>query len=151
MTLILKQNFSIAYNDGQSTSSPVDLELHNDRFVLTESSYTPGQPAHTVIDTPLSELTVRGSIAFLTFTVGDVSRRVDFANGAGASLMSPDSLQFRTARILRESGINAWVKQLRARKVQVKYRSMTQVMLWGALATAAILVIIGVIVVNQMY
>jgi hypothetical protein len=149
MTLILKQTLSVLA-DGQSSALPVVMELHNDRFVLTEFANAPGQPAHVAIDTPLSDLKVGGSMAFLTFTAGDITRRVDFANGTGDALMNSVSLQGQSARILRDSGIYAWLKELRARNVSVKYRSITQVMLWGALATAGILVIIGVIVVNIM-
>jgi hypothetical protein len=102
------------------------------------------------IDTALTDLKVGGSMAFLTFTVGNVTRRVDFTNGAGDGLMNSVALQGASARILRERGIYAWIKELRARNVPVKYRSITQVMLWGALATVGILVVIGVIVVTMM-
>jgi hypothetical protein len=149
MTLILKQNLSVLA-DKNTSALPVVMELHDDRFVLTEYRNEPGQPAHVAIDTALADLKVGGSMAFLTFTVGSVTRRVDFANGAGDSLMNSVSLQGASARILRDSGIYAWLKELRARNVPVKYRSITQVMLWGALATAGILVIIGVVVVNLM-
>jgi hypothetical protein len=149
MTLILKQSLSVLADD-KSSALPVVMELHDDRFVLTEYHNEPRQPAHVAIDTALADLKVGGSMALLTFTVGNVTRRVDFANGAGDGLMNSVALQGASARILRESGIYAWIKELRARNVPVKYRSVTQVLLWGALATVGIVVIIGVIVVSVM-
>jgi hypothetical protein len=150
MTLVLTQQVSVLESNATVGSQAAAVELHNDRFVLKTYSWTNPAVPTTVIDTPLSALRVTGSMATLTFTVGDLSHSVDYSFGTGASLMSTDSLLYRSAGILRKSGIYDMLTALRARGVPVRYRSLRRIMLWGALATAVILVVIGIYVVDTM-
>jgi hypothetical protein len=150
MAIVLTQQASVLEGNSTVGTQPASVELHDDRFVLKTYGWTTPAVPTTVIDAPLSALRVTGSMATLTFTVGDLSHSVDYSFGTGASLMSTDSLLFRSAGILKKSGIYDMLTALRARGVPVKYRSLRQIMLWGALATAVILVIIGIYVVDTM-
>ena len=150
MAPILTQNVSLFVGDSAAGMHAATLELHDDTFVLKSFNWKDPETMTTVMDVPLSELRVGGSMATLTFTAGDVTRSVDFASGAGGGLMSTDSLLFRSAGILNKSGIYNWLRAFRARGVQVKYRSMRQVMLWGALGAGIIVAVVAVYVVGQM-
>ena len=150
MALILAQNVSLVVGDSAAGMHAATLELYDDRFVLKSFNWKDPETMTTVMDVPLSELRVGGSMATLTFTAGDVTRSVDFASGAGGGLTSTDSLLFRSAGILNKSGIYTWLKAFRARGVSVKYRSMRQIKLWGALGAVLIVAIVAVYVVGQM-
>jgi hypothetical protein len=146
----LTQQVSVLESNATVGSQAASVELYTDRFVLKTYSWTNPAVPTSVIDTPLSALRVTGSMAALTFTVGDLSHSVDYSFGTGASLMSTDSLLYRSAGILKKSGIYDMLTALRVRGVPVKYRSMAQVMLWGALGAAVIVAIAAVYVVNTM-
>ena len=150
MALLLTQHVSLLVAASAAGIHAATLELYDDRFVLKSFDWKNPETMTTVIDTPLSDLRVGGSMAILTFTAGNVTGSVDFASGASGSLMSTDSLLFRSAGILNKSGIYNWLKALRSRGVPVKYRSMRQVMLWGALGAAIIVAIAAVYVVGKM-
>ena len=150
MALLLTQNVLLFVGDSAAGNDAAMLELYDDTFVLKSFNWKDPQTMTTVIDVPLSELRVGGSMATLTFTAGDVSRSVDFSSGTGAGLMRTDSLLFRSADILNKSGIYTWLKAFRDRGVPVKYRSLRQIKLWGALGAALIVVVIGIYVVGQM-
>ena len=150
MALFLTQNVSLFVGDSAAGMHAATLELHDDTFVLKSFNWKNPETMTTVMDVPLSELRVGGSMATLTFTAGDVARSVDFASGAGGGLMSTDSLLFRSAGILDKSGIYTWLNAFRGRGVPVKYRSLRQIKLWGALGAALIVVIIGIVVAGQM-
>jgi hypothetical protein len=151
MALVLTQPVSILDGNATVGTQAALVELHDDRFVLKTYGWTtPAEPT-TVIDTPLSALRVTGSMAALTFTVGDQWHSVDYSFGTGDSLMSTDSLLFRSAGILKKSGIYDMLAALRVRGVPVKYRSLRQIMLWGALGASVIVAIVAVYVANFMY
>ena len=150
MALLLTQNVSLLVGDSAAGIHPATLELYDARFVLKSFNWKDPDVMTTVIDVPLSELRVGGSMATLTFTAGAVTRSVDFSNGTGGSLMRTDSLLYRSAGILNRSGIYNWLKAFRAHGVPVKYRSLRQIKLWGALGAVLIVVIIGIFVVGQM-
>jgi hypothetical protein len=151
MAIVLTQQASVLEGNSAVGSQAALVELHDDRFVLKTYGWTTPAEATTVIDTPLSALRVTGSMAALTFTVGDQAHSVDYSFGAGDSLMSTDSLLFRSAGILKKSGIYDLLAALRVRGVPVKYRSLRQVMLWGALGAAVIVAVVAVYVANSMY
>jgi hypothetical protein len=150
MTLILKQDVELFEGDSQTGGQPAVIKLHNDHFVLESVDRSTGASTDIVINTALTDLKVGGSIATLTFTVGDITRRVDFSHGTGPALMTPDKLMFKTSGVLTGSGIYAWLKEFRALGVPVKYRSLRQTMLWASLATVVVLAVISVVVVVQM-
>jgi len=150
MALLLTQNVSLFVGDSAAGAHAATLELHDARFVLKSFNWKEPETMATVIDVPLSDLRVGGSMATLTFTAGDVTRSVDFSSGTGGGLMSTDALLFRSAGVLNTSGIYDWITALRSRGVPVRYRSLRQIKLWGALGAVLIVVIIGIFVVGQM-
>jgi hypothetical protein len=95
MAIVLTQQASVLEGNSAVGSQAALVELHDDRFVLKTYGWTTPAAPTTVIDTPLSALRVTGSMAALTFTVGDKSHSVDYSFGTGASLMATDSLLFR--------------------------------------------------------
>ena len=150
MALLLTQNVSLFVGDSAAGTHAATLELHDARFVLKSFNWKDPETMTTVIDVPLSDLRVGGSMATLTFTAGNVTRSVDFSSGTGGGLMSTDALLFRSAGVLNTSGIYTWLKAFRAHGVPVKYRSLRQIKLWGALGAVLIVVIVGIFVVGQM-
>jgi hypothetical protein len=111
------------------------LVLYDDRFMIINPSST-SEPADIVLDTPLSELTVSGSVSHLIFTVGDVAHRVEFDARVAGVLAAPDTGTSDAKKMLQKSGINDWLKELRARNVPVDYKGIGSIwkMAWALTA-----------------
>jgi hypothetical protein len=124
---ILNNNVTLFEGISQFSATPANIQLHDDRLVVTKL-----EGEETVIDTPLNELIVGGSGAMLTFKVGDFKRRVDFDFdfGARAALLAPGGIAL-SAAVANESGIKAWLKEFRARKVRVTYVGMGRIFLFS--------------------
>ncbi|WP_285042229.1 hypothetical protein [Plantibacter sp. LMC-P-059a] len=127
----------------QMSGVPARIELHDDRFVLSVLDRT-GQPSETVMDTPLSALQVGGSMALLTFKVGDLKRRVDFSFAARAAMVRPGGV-LAVGPILKESGIYPWLAAFRARGVRVRYFSLGHIWLVSLGAVAIIVAVVAAI------
>jgi len=134
MALILSHDLTMFEGVSQFSAKPARIELFDDRLVVTKMD---GEP-ETVIDTPLTELKVGGSGAMLTFTVGDLKRRVDFSFAARAVLVAPGGI-FAAGAIAQASGITAWLKEFKARGVKVSYITMGQIWLCSLVGVAGIL------------
>ena len=138
MALILTHDVTLFEGVSQLSSTPALIELHDDRFVL--SKYVGARPrtTKTVMDVPLGDLAVGGSLATLTFTTGGLKRRVDFSFAARAAMVGGAFGFLRTPGLITQSGLPDWLAQFRARAVPVKYLSMRQIVLWSLLATVAL-------------
>jgi hypothetical protein len=145
MTLILSHNLTMFEGVTQFSAKPAIIDLYENRFVMTT---TDGAP-EIVFDTPLNELTVGGSMAMLTFTVGDLKRRVDFSFASRAALIAPAGI-FAAGALVKQSGVNTWVRELKARGVAVKYLSMGKIWMWSLVATAVILAVAVVYAINSV-
>lgn len=132
----------------QMSGVPARIELFEDRFVLSVLDRS-GATIETVMDTPLSGLTVGGSMALLTFRVGDLKRRVDFSFAARAAMARPGGV-LAVGSILKESGIYPWLAEFRARGVTVKYFSLGQIWLVALGIVAIVVVVVAVIGVNSV-
>lgn len=124
MEPILTHRVTMFQGVTQMSGVPATIELHEDRFVLAVLDSS-GATVETVMDTPLSGLTVGGSISLLTFRVGELKRRVDFSFAARAAMASRGGV-LAVGSHLKDSGIYTWLDAFRARGITVKYFS------WGA-------------------
>jgi hypothetical protein len=145
MTLILSHNLTMFEGVTQFSAKPAIIDLYDNRFVMTATDGA----SEIVFDTPLNELTVGGSMAMLTFTVGGVKRRVDFSFASRAALIAPAGI-FAAGALVKQSGVNTWVKELKARGATVKYISMGKIWMWSLAATAVILAIAVVYAINSV-
>jgi hypothetical protein len=121
MALILTQSLLLYGSSSRPGLTNATVQLHNDRFVI----FTPGSTTvapEIVLDTPLSGLSVTGSMSVLTFAVGAEQRRIEFDSRVSGALSAPDSGTSDAAALLEKSGINTWLKELRGQGVPVKYR-----------------------------
>jgi hypothetical protein len=145
MTLILSHDLTMFEGVSQFSAKPATIELYEDRLVVTKRDDAP----EIVIDTPLSELKVGGSGAMLTFTVGEFKRRVDFSFAARAAMIAPGGI-FTAGALIKQSGINAWLSEFKARGVKVSYITMGQIWLWALGATALIVAVVAVYGINSV-
>jgi hypothetical protein len=145
MTLILSHDLTMFEGVSQFSAKPATIELFDDRLVVTKRDGAP----EVVIDAPLSDVKVGGSGAMLTFTVGEFKRRVDFSFAARAAMLAPGGI-FTAGALVKQSGINAWLSEFKARGVKVSYITMGQIWLWALGATALIIAIVAVYAVNSV-
>jgi len=141
MALLLTHDVTLFDGVSQSSSSPALIELHSDRFILAEYVDSRPRTTETVMDVPLGELVVGGSMATLTFAAGGLKRRVDFSFAARAAMVGNAFGIFRTARLIQQCGINNWLAGFRALTVPVKYISVRHIVLWSLGGTTAIVAI----------
>jgi hypothetical protein len=130
----------------QLSGVPAGIELYDDRFVMVTIDEL-GTALETVMDTPLSQLRVSGSAALLTFTVGELKRRVDFSFAVRAAMASRGGV-LMVGSLLRDSGIYPWLNELRTRSVAVKYFSWGQTWAVAMGVFAIAVVVIAVIGIN---
>jgi hypothetical protein len=140
MTLILKEFLPMVGAESPFSSTPAAIELHDDHFILATTENNPN-PSTIVMNVPLSELKVGGSMALMTFTVGDLKRRVDFSQAAGGG---PGYRYIRSAKVMDATGITLWLNEFRARGVEVKHVSIRNS--WTAGVGLAVLIGIGAFV-----
>jgi hypothetical protein len=135
MAPILRQSLPLYPTAEHTGMSNATLVLCDDRFMIIRPSSTP-EPADIVLDTPLRKLTVSGSMSYLIFTVGDVAYRVEFDASVAGVLATSDSGTSDAKKMLQKSGINDWLKELRARKVPVEYKGIGSIwkMAWAMTA-----------------
>jgi hypothetical protein len=138
MAPILRQSLSLYPTVEHSTMSNVTLVLYDDRFMIIRPSET-SEPADIVVDAPLSELTVSGSMSYLIFTVGDVAHRVEFDASVSGVLASSESGLSDAKKMLQKSGINDWLKELRARNVPVDYKGLGSIWKMGWIMAAVLI------------
>jgi hypothetical protein len=122
MTAILTQNISYIPGFTQLGATPARMELFEDRVVVTTLDDN-GAAIQVVIDTPLSELKISGSLALLRIIVGDVKRTIDFSFKARAMMATPGGI-LGVGSVIRDSGIYGWINEFRSRGVAVKYISI---------------------------
>lgn len=139
MPLILTQSLLLYGTSERPGLFAATLQLYNDRFLIFTSGGSSAAP-EIVLDTPLSGLAVSGSMSVLTFGVGAEQRRVEFDSRVPAALAAPDSGTSDAAALLKKSGINTWLKELRAQGVPVKYHGIGSIWESALLASSAILV-----------
>ena len=145
MTIILSQDVTMFEGITQFSAKPAKISLYNDRFVMEKTEGVP----EVVMDTPLNELQVGGSMAMLTFTVGELKRRVDFSFAARAAMIAPAGV-FTAGALIKQSGINTWLTEFKARKTRVKYLSMGTIWLWSLGAAAVIIAAAVVYAINAV-
>jgi hypothetical protein len=138
MVLILTQDVSLFEGVTQRSATPAMIELHEDRFILFKYVGPGSYDTEIVVDTPLAALTVGGSMATLTFTVAGTKRRVDFSPMARSALQDKVSGLFWAAAFIRNSGIEKWLHEFRARQVPVRYISMRHIAIISVLSTAVV-------------
>lgn len=130
MTILLQQQVTLYEGRTIFSGTKVVIELHDDnRFVMFRLDPTTQLRTETVVDVPLSELSVRGSESQLQFIAAGLKKRVNFSHAvtlgalgglagvAIASAMSPKSM------------IKTWVADLKARGVAVRYTSSLKIVL----------------------
>jgi hypothetical protein len=122
MTAILSQNISYIPGFTQLGAAPARMELFEERVVVTTLDED-GAAIEVVIDTPLSELKISGSLALLKIIVGDVKRTVDFSFKARAMMATPGGI-LGVGGVIKDSGIYGWINEFRSRGVAVKYISI---------------------------
>jgi hypothetical protein len=122
MTAILTQNISYIPGFTQLGATPARMELFEDRVVVTTLDDN-GAAIQVVIDTPLSELKISGSLALLRIIVGDAKRTIDFSFKARAMMATPGGI-LGVGGVIKDSGIYGWINEFRSRGVAVKYISI---------------------------
>jgi hypothetical protein len=148
MAIVLTRNVDVFDGISQFSARPAVIELHDDdTFVLAKIDPATNAKTEIVFQTGLSDLTVGGSSAMLTFTVGGVKKRVDFSFAARAAMAVGGVAGLAaSAGIVAGSGINDWLAAFRAKGVTVKYLSQGKIVLWSLLGTLAVVVVIGVVI-----
>ena len=149
MTPILSQRVSYIAGMFQTSATPARMDLFEDRLVITTVHKETGADVETVLDAPLSDITVSGSAALLTFKVGEIKRRVDFSFAARAVMVRPGGVLALPA-ILRDSGVYTWLDELRSRTVRVNYFSIGHTWAVALGVVAIIIVAVAVIGINNM-
>jgi hypothetical protein len=147
MTAILTQNISYIPGFTQLGATPARMELFEDRVVVTTLDDN-GAAIQVVIDTPLSELKISGSLALLRIIVGDVKRTIDFSFKARAMMATPGGI-LGVGSVIRDSGIYGWINEFRSRGVTVKYISIGHTWLMGLAGFAVFAFVVFVIATNM--
>jgi hypothetical protein len=147
MTAILSQNISYIPGVTQFRATPARMELFEDRVVVTTLDDN-GAAIEVVIDTPLSELKISGSLALLKIIVGDVKRTIDFSFKARAMMATPGGI-LGVGGVIRDSGIYGWINEFRSRGVAVKYISIGHTWLMALAGVAVFAFVVFVIATNM--
>ena len=147
MTAILTQNISYIPGFTQLGATPARMELFEDRVVVTTLDED-GAAIEVVIDTPLSELKISGSLALLKIIVGDVKRTIDFSFKARAMMATPGGI-LGVGSVIRDSGIYGWINELRSRGVAVKYISIGHTWLMALAGVVVFAFVVFVIATNM--
>jgi len=147
MTAILTQNISYIPGFTQLGATPARMELFEDRVVVTTLDED-GAAIEVVIDTPLSELKISGSLALLKIIVGDVKRTIDFSFKARAMMATPGGI-LGVGSVIRDSGIYGWINEFRSRGVAVKYISIGHTWLMALAGVVVFAFVVFVIATNM--
>jgi hypothetical protein len=147
MTAILSQNISYIPGFTQLGATPARMELFEDRVVVATLDED-GTALEVVVDTPLSELKVSGSLALLKFIIGDVKRTIDFSFEARAMMATPGGI-LGVGSVIKDSGIYGWIDEFRSRGVAVKYISLGHIWLMALAGVAVFAFVVFVIATNM--
>jgi len=147
MTAILTQNISYIPGFTQLGATPARMELFEHRVVVTTLDED-GAAIEVVIDTPLSELKISGSLALLKIIVGDVKRTIDFSFKARAMMATPGGI-LGVGSVIRDSGIYGWINEFRSRGVAVKYISIGHTWLMALAGVVVFAFVVFVIATNM--
>jgi hypothetical protein len=147
MTAILSQNISYIPGFTQLGATPARMELFEDRVVVTTLDED-GAAIEVVIDTPLSELKISGSLALVKIIVGDVKRTIDFSFKARAMMATPGGI-LGVGSVIRDSGIYGRINEFRSRGVAVKYISIGHTWLMALAGVAVFAFVVFVIATNM--
>jgi hypothetical protein len=147
MTANLSQNISYIPGFTQLGATPARMELFEDRVVVTTLDDN-GAAIEVVIDTPLSELKISGSLALLKIIVGDVKRTIDFSFKARAMMATRGGI-LGVGSVIRDSGIYGWINEFRSRGVAVKYISIGHTWLMALAGVVVFAFVVFVIATNM--
>lgn len=125
MPLLLQQLVKSRRSFFSLTTQPVVIELYDEnRFVMFSIDRVTKVRTETLMDVPLTALSVLKVESQLELTAMAVSRRLDFSDGmqylglAGGGLIG----MAITSAVYQPRGIGVWVEALRARGVNVRTR-----------------------------
>ena len=145
--MILAQQVTVFDGISQFSAKPAAIELHDDRFILAKWDEATQQKTEVVMDVPLTDLTVGGSMAMLTFTANGLKRRVDFSFGARLALIGGAAGLVAANSLAKSSGMEAWLHEFTQRGVRVKFLRTSMIVLWSVLGTVALVAVLFVAIV----
>jgi hypothetical protein len=117
--------------------------LDDDTLVVSKVDKRTGLSTEPIFSAPLHALVASGYRSVLTLNAGGVRRRVDFAKRTNGAFALGGAIGLIAATLAAgDGGIVHWVDELRARGVDVKYRSGRA----RLIATLVFLVVIVVVV-----
>jgi hypothetical protein len=110
--------------DGFPPGTGVITINDDNTFVLQKIDPATGTPIATIFNTPINQLTVRGSASAMRFTAGNVTKRVDFSL-ASELIRNRGGLvgEIAGGALVSKSGVADVAKALRAGGAQVRYWS----------------------------
>ncbi len=137
--------------DGFPPGSGLITINDDNTFVLSKLDPSTKQPIATIINTPMSQLAVRGRATRLTFTAGGVRRSVDFS--LTSEFIGSEGLigDIAGGVLAGKSGVKPVVEALRKGGAQVRYLTYWQrrALIW-AIALGFVVVILLIVVLSAL-